>query len=53
MMPATAQRFILSLGIMEDAKIVSPKQTEKGQAKNIEEAKKAADIVRKLAQEKK
>ena len=37
-MPETAKRFILSLGIMEEAEIASPNQTEKGTIKNAEEA---------------
>ena len=38
MMPETAKKFILSLGIMQDAELLSPNQTEKGKAKNQEEA---------------
>ena len=38
LLPDNAKRFILSLGIMEDATIVSPNQTEKGKIKNEEGA---------------
>lgn len=38
---------------VQDANISSPNQTEKGKAKNLEEAKKASEVVKKLAQEKK
>ena len=53
MMPETAKKFILSLGIMQDAEIASPHQMEQGKVKNMEEAKRAGGIIKKLAQEKK
>lgn len=53
MTPETAKRFVLSIGIMEEAEWDAQTQTEKGKVKNTEEANKASEIVKKLAQEKK
>jgi len=38
--PETARQFTMSIGIMQvkDAEVVSPNQTEKGKAKNLEES---------------
>ena len=38
LLPETAKKFSLSIGIMEDAEVASPKQTDKGKTKNVEEA---------------
>ena len=53
LLPETAKRFVLSIGIMEEVEWDTGNQTEKGKIKNEAEAKKAQETIKKIAIEKK